>query len=308
MKHKTPRFPVSLILVICLVFGSAFPGARAESRTGWYENEWNFLEDSMDIHDGIPQDSSGVLGHIQRTGVLRVAVCPDSPPRAFLDPAKSGDEQFAGADLQLARLIAERMGVRLKITQLESQQILPSLSEDQCDLAISALSYTPGRALSYTLSKGYDFSGREEEIGLLIPEGSDISTLEDLANRIIITQRNSIAERTGIEKVRNYMEFRRAPYMQTVYETLQAGKADAAFVQIRTTMKWMENNPGHGLRLVEGLAFPLDEPYRGYRVAAKKGERELMAFVNGVIDEVTASGAYAAWLEEAGKRAEELGL
>ena len=51
-----------------------------------------------------------------------------------------------------------------------------------------------------------------------------------------------------------------------------------------------------------------EEQYLGNRVVAKKGELQLIYFVNGVIDEVTESGAYTKWIEEAQKRADELGL
>ena len=63
-----------------------------------------------------------------------------------------------------------------------------------------------------------------------------------------------------------------------------------------------------GLTLAEGIAFTLDEPYLGDRIAAKKGELQLIYFVNGVIDEVLEDGTYIRWIEEAQKRADELGL
>ena len=52
----------------------------------------------------------------------------------------------------------------------------------------------------------------------------------------------------------------------------------------------------------------LEEQFDGDRIAAKKGEGALIAFVNGVIDEVLASGQYRAWFEEYSIRADELGL
>ena len=54
--------------------------------------------------------------------------------------------------------------------------------------------------------------------------------------------------------------------------------------------------------------FTPDQQFLGDRVAAKKGEAQLMYFVNGVIDEVLADGSYESWMEEARQRAEELGL
>ena len=43
-------------------------------------------------------------------------------------------------------------------------------------------------------------------------------------------------------------------------------------------------------------------------MVAKKGELQLIYFVNGVIDEVLDNGTYLKWIEDAQKRADELGL
>ena len=47
-----------------------------------------------------------------------------------------------------------------------------------------------------------------------------------------------------------------------------------------------------------GVSFPLQPQYEGDRIAAQKGELQLIYFVNGVIDEVLASGQYDAWFDE----------
>jgi len=92
-----------------------------------------------------------------------------------------------------------------------------------------------------------------------------------------------------------------------IEESLQ-GKVDAAFVDVKASEHFIEKNPTTVLRLAEGLRFTPDETYLGFRVAARKGETQLISFVNGVIDEVLASGQYMQWYEEAIQRADALGL
>ena len=108
--------------------------------------------------------------------------------------------------------------------------------------------------------------------------------------------------------MRGYKEFRRISAVQTVYDAVRQGRADAGVVDIETAKNYIRNNPDSGLCLAEGLTFSLDEEYRGDRIAAKKGETMLLYFVNGVIDEVLKDGTYMQWFEEARKRADELGL
>ena len=79
-------------------------------------------------------------------------------------------------------------------------------------------------------------------------------------------------------------------------------------VDIENALTYLGNNPDCGLVMAEGISFSLDEQYAGDRIAAKKGETELLYFVNGVIDEVTDSGLYEEWYEEAQARADELDL
>ena len=308
MKKRSLRSVLSLLLMIGLVWGAWTGWADADGQSGWYENEWNFMSDSMDISQGIPKDAVGVLGKIQRSGVLRVAVDPRNAPQVFLDTARPAEDQFSGADIQLARLIAERMGVELRVIRLDGTQLLSALTEDQCDLALSALAYTPGRALSNTLSKGYYFPEGGDKVGILIRDEEEISSLEDLEGKVIIAQSNSLAETIAVRLVTDYLEFRRASSVQGVYESMVRGKADAGIVNISTAERYIQKNPGRGLKLVEGLAFSPDENYLGYRVAAKKGETQLVAFVNGVIDEAVRSGQYESWMQEAVRRASELGL
>jgi len=60
--------------------------------------------------------------------------------------------------------------------------------------------------------------------------------------------------------------------------------------------------------MVPGVHFTLEAQFEGDRSAARNGEGQLIAFVNGVIDEVLASGQYMQWYEEATRRADALGL
>ena len=311
MRRKT----LSVILRVCLsaillcfsVTGNGAPcAAKAEE---WYsENDWNFVDESMPVGKGIPEEAQGVLGQIRKNGVLRVATDASNPPRSFVDPDRNETEQYAGADMELARYIAARMGVKLKIVPMEPERVLPSLLYNQCDLAISSIAFTPSRALSYTLSRTYAESETVPTVGVLVLRGSPIQALSDLEGKVIIALSNSVAETVAVREVRNYLEFRRITVSQNVGMTMEQGLADAAFVDVAGSRYFLEQNPDSDLMLVEGLEFTPDDIYLGSRVAAKKGELQLMYFVNGVIGEVLDQDLYTAWLRDAETRASELGL
>lgn len=292
---------------------SALACAQAEPEppeVQYIENEWNFVDGSMDVSAGIPENAEGVLGRIQETGVLRVATEPYFPPQEFIDPDLSGQESYVGPDMEMARLIAQRMGVELVIIPMDFTEVLTAVAEGKCDLAISALAFTPARAAAVEFSKGYFYTDGSPNCGVIIrtEDAEAITCVDDLDGRNIAAQSGSLQESLTAEHMLRYREFRRLPFIQSVYDAVQDGTMDAATVDIESAEQYILHNPDCGLMLVPGLEFSLDEQYMGDRVAGKKGELQLMYFVNGVIDELLESDQYNQWYKESEARAAELGM
>lgn len=309
MRNKIRK--MKLLAAAALATGLLFtvPGVT-EEQSAFVENEWNFVEESMDVSHGIPETANGVLARIREKGVLRVATEPYFAPQEFIDPSLEGQAAFAGADMELARLIAKRMGVELEIIPMDFTDVLRAVSEDKCDLAISALSYTPGRAASNELSKGYYYTDTPAQVTLVIraEDAEKYRTTEDLWDATLAAQRGSLQEAMTVEKIKTYKEFRRLMLTQEVYEAVQKGAADAGIVDVENAQNYLRNNPDCSLVMTAEICFTLEEQFEGDRIAAKKGETELMYFVNGVIDEVLGSGQYKEWYYDAMKRADELDL
>ena len=286
-------------LIAAVVFFLALPfGASAES-VQYIENEWNYVDGSMDVSKGIPESASGRLARIRSLGRLTVATSPYYPPQEFIDNTKTGTDRFVGADMELARLIAERMGVELEIVPMEFADVLSSVAAGRYDLAVSALSFTSGRAAVLEMSKGYYYSNEQASSGLMIRE-ADAGTIRsagDLAHRDIVAQSGSLQETMAADNISFYRKFRRLPSAGDVYDAVMEGKADAGIVDIAIAKVYIENHPGCGLMIVPGVVFSLQPQYTGDRIAAQKGEIELIYFVNGVIDEVLSSGQYESWFE-----------
>ena len=284
--------------------------ANSSSEGLYHENKWNFVEDSMDISGGIPDDVVGRLSRIRENKKLVVCTEPYFAPQEFIDPELSGQDQYQGADMELARLIADRMGVELEIVPLEFTDVLTSIGQGKYDLAISGLSYTPGRASTMELSKGYHFSSEGAQVGMIIREedASGLSELSDLTGKNIAAQAGSLQELLVAQNITDYHQFIRLGSIQDVYDEVREGRADAAGVDIENAKVYIRNNPDCGLVLMENIAFVLDEQFEGDRIAGPKDDLELMYFVNAVIDEVLASGQYETWFNEASERAAELGL
>ena len=86
------------------------------------------------------------LNEILERGYLTVTTEPYFAPNEFIDPSKEGDERYVGADIELAKYIADQLGVECRIVPLDFTTVLSSVTEGKYDIAISALAYKPDRA------------------------------------------------------------------------------------------------------------------------------------------------------------------
>ena len=300
-KRGRRLFCLFLLPLMLLAAGEAFPEEADPSRAEYAENEWNYVDVSMDISGGIPGDALGQLALIRDRGVLRVATDPYYPPQEFIDPSLSGQEQYVGADMELARRIAQAMGVELEIVPVDFVNVLSAVSSRKCDLAISALSYTPGRAAMVEMSKGYHYAGKSAGNCLVVraSEMDQFTGTDSLEGRILVAERGSLQEAIGVDNIHRYLEFIRLPSIEQVFNAVESGLADAAVANVENAESYLKTHPESVLAISGVERFHMPHEMDGDRIAARKGELELISFVNGVIDQLLASGEYQVWFREA---------
>lgn len=254
--------------------------------------------------------SKNRLEEIKARGYIEVATEPYFAPYEFIDPSKKGSEQYVGSDMKLAQYIADKLGVKLHIIPLEFSAVLSSITENKYDLAISALSYTPARAEAMNMSKGYYFSKDSAGNGLLIRKGDEavIKDANSLSDKVIVAQSGSLQELFATNQVPKYKELKRVSSTNDGFLMVQEGKADACVTSIPTAQLYIEANKDSGLMVVKDFKFKEDESTSGTRIGIPKGEDELTAKINEIIDEVIKSGDFEKWHTEYVKYAKGLGL
>ena len=102
--------------------------------------------------------TTDLLDKIQERGELIVGTSPDFPPNEFIDSTKTGQAQYVGSDIELAKYIAKKMGVKLTIKASSFDTVLANLQTEEIDLAITGLAYTPARAQQMEMSIGYNLN------------------------------------------------------------------------------------------------------------------------------------------------------
>lgn len=252
------------------------------------------------------------LAQIKAKGVLEVCTEPYFAPNEFIDPSKQGEEQYVGVDMEFAKVIADKIGVELKIVPLEFQAVLAGIAEGKYDLAISALGWKKDREETMLLSKGYyleENSNEDEAYGFACrPEDIDkYTTPESLKDAVAITQSGSIQEGYFKENIPEYKELKYTSSMVDSYLAVVEKKADVAVVAKETVELWSEANGD--VLVTTSYSFPVDTEHGGTRVAAcLEGTESLMEIVNEVIDELQTSGKFYEWNETYTEYAKSLGI
>lgn len=206
------------------------------------------------------------LSDILEAGVVKIAVPESFPPFGAL--GMEGEHE--GYDVDVAKLIAENLGVELELVPVVSKQRIPFLETDRVDLVVSVMGANPERAKSIWFSAAYapffsgafatadmDISSAEDLVGMKV--GLTGGTLEDLELTKIAPD--------GVEIIRfgdNAATL--AAYSSGQVDVLVSGNTAAAEIS--------EKNPDTPLEtkfiLKESPAF----------IGVKKGNFDLLQWVN----------------------------
>jgi polar amino acid transport system substrate-binding protein len=99
--------------------------------------------------------ASPVIDRIIERQELRVGTSGHQPPLN----ATTKDGTIIGFDVDLARALADAMGVRLELVTIQFSELMPALRRGDIDMAISGLTMTPERNLQVAFVGPYLVSG-----------------------------------------------------------------------------------------------------------------------------------------------------
>lgn len=261
---------------------------------------------------GEKEHSSNRLEDILSRGYIEIATEPSFAPQEFIDPSKSGQDQYVGSDIELANYIADELGVELRLKPMDFTSVLGSITAGKYDLAISALAYTPARAETMNLSKGYYYGSEDPQksYGILIrkEDAEKITSIEDLADLTIAAQNGSLQEMFVKEQIPAYGKLNLVSSTNDAFLMVQTGRADAMAAALKMAQLYLDSNPDSGLMILPDFYFTVDEDTQGTRIGIEKGEDELTDRINEIIDQVLEQDLYNQWYNEYREYALTLGI
>ena len=126
--------------------------------------------------------AAGELATVE-TGKLTMATNAAFPPYEMTTDAG----EFEGIDIETAQAIADKLGLELQIDDMDFDAALLSVQQGKADIVMAGVTVTDERKAVMDFSDSYA-TGIQS---IIVPEGSDIASPDDLAGKKIGTQRGT---------------------------------------------------------------------------------------------------------------------
>lgn len=247
--------------------------------------------------DAPASEPQNALEKIKADGVLTVALSPDFSPMEFVDASKSGQDQYVGFDVSLAKYIAEYIGVDLSIEAMNFDACQTAVYTESVPMAISGFSWTEERAENYNISDYYYAGDNETEQVLLIrsADADKYKAAEDFAGLDVGAQNASLQMQLVTEQLTDANPITIGDIGTGVLE-LQNGNIEALAVAKGNASMIISSNPDLAICSWE---FDVKAEYEANVVLVTKGEDELLAVVNEALAKAYADGLYGEWYNAA---------
>ena len=203
----------------------------------------------------------------------------------------------------LAQQIADSLGVELEIVDMSFAGIIPAVQSGQVDLGIAAFTNTPERAEEIDFSDLYETSAQL----LIVKTGNadTYSTKEALAGQKVGAQKGTIQSQLIQSALPDSELFELEKYPALALE-VQNGNIAGLVVDQAVGESLVANSNGE--LEVSNFEFSAEEASFGKSVVIAKGNEDLVAAVNEVVNKVTSDGSYQAAYDEAVELAATLGM
>ena len=188
------------------------------------------------------------------------------------------DGSFEGIDIDVAAAIADKLGLELQVDDMDFDAALLAAQNGKSDMVMAGVTVTDER------QKVMDFSDTYAEgiQSIIVPEGSDIASVDDLAGKTIGTQRGT----TGyIYCTDDFGEDSVVAYDNglTAVQALNNGQVDAVVIDNAPAKEFVAANTG--LKILD-TAYAQED----YAIGVAKGNTALLDAINGALEELQADG------------------
>lgn len=255
-----PRLTGLIIALTCMLLTISVPSVIAAS----------------DMQKELARGST--IEKVLRSGKLKVGMATFVP---WAMQSKTGE--WIGFEIDVARRLAEDMGVKIEFVPTKWDGLIPSLLTGKFDIVIAGMMGTPKRALKINFTQPYDFTGTQ--ICIHKDYVDKIKTPLDLNDPAY-----TVISRVGVTAAETAKKFlpkakkRLFSDNGSMVQELLNGKATAIIQSLPEPAQLVAKNP-ETLALIEGTLTR--EPIS---MGVRKGDPDTLAYLNNWIEVVKAEG------------------
>lgn len=208
--------------------------------------------------------------------ILKMGTNAAFPPFEYYE-----ENKIVGFDVELAGLIADKLGMELVVEDMEFNTLLGSISNNMVDIVAAGMTVLPEREEQVDFTQGYFNS---KQMVIVQSNNVEIASPDDLTGKKIGVQLGTTSDQFAglyIEGA-EVIQFDKAAL---AVADLKNGTVDAVIV---------DAEPAKQLTMGQEDLKVLESPFveEEYAIAVKKGNTVLMEKINKAIDEIKASGEY----------------
>jgi len=224
----------------------------------------------------ITAHAQAALDEILKAKEIKIAIPTDYPPYGFVGT----DLQPQGLDIDMARLIATKLGVKVELIPVTSANRIPYLQTKKAHLVISTLGKNPER------EKVIDFTAAYSPFyqGVFGPKTLAVKTWADLAGKSVAVTRGAMEDQELGKVAPSGVDVKRFEDNAATVAAFVAGQTQLIATGASVAGNMMFKNPQLG---TEFKLLLKDSPNF---IGVGKGEDALRTKVNEIIAEAKKSG------------------
>ncbi|MTI65755.1 MAG: transporter substrate-binding domain-containing protein [Firmicutes bacterium] len=227
---------------------------------------------------------------IQKKGKLVIGTSAAYPPYEFHKEI-DGKDTIVGFDIDIAKEIANDLGVELEIKDMQFAGLLAALNAKKIDIVIAGMTPTEDRKKSVDFSKVY-YTAKQ---GVVVSKekADEIKTKKDLEDKKIGVQKGTTQEKIAKENFKEAKIVGLGKISDIMLQVMQK-KIDAVIAEKPVAESYAKKNDSIVLSNIA-----LNTGDSGSAVAIKKGNESLVKAVNETLDKLKENGKIAEFVTKA---------
>lgn len=232
---------------------------------------------------------------IKADGKMVLGTAGDYPPYEFHKEI-DGKDEIVGFDIEIAKAIAESIGVELEIVDMKFEGLLPALVTGDIDFVVAGMVATAVRKESVDFSVPYYVA--QQRFIVKTEDAQTLTTPDDFNGLKIGAQKSSIQEDIALDKFASSEYIGLSKITDLVLE-LKNDKIDGVILAEPVAKAYVNQNPD--LFLADEILGQED----GVAVAIKKGNEDLLEEIDSILTKLIEDGSVEKFIADATALADE---